>query len=141
MGEWSGRLRSAVAVSVGVEAVLAAAGAVYLTAGLFTDEATEFTAAVFQAVLAWLLAVGLAWVSVGVRRRRGWARGPVITVQLLAVPVAWSMLTSQKWYLGVVLMAAAVVGLTGLHPAVLGRAGDPDRAVPEGDRAAATRPR
>jgi hypothetical protein len=47
----------------------------------------------------------------------------VITVQIIALPLAWSMTTSEKWYLGVLLFAAALVGLTGIHPEVLGRAG------------------
>lgn len=141
MGEWPERLRSAVAASVGVEAVLTTAGAVYLTVGLFTDEATEFTAAVFQVVLAWSLAVALGLLVVGVVRRRGWARGPVITVQLLAVPVAMSMLASEKWYLGVLLITAAVVGLTGAHPAVLGSARGEDQDAGQPAQGRVTRSR
>jgi hypothetical protein len=136
MGEWYQRLRSAVAVAVGLEALLVAAGAVYLTAGLFTDNATEFAAAVFQAVIAWMLAAALGWLAVGVLQRKAWARGPVITAQLLALPVAWSMIGSEKWYLGAVLMVAGVIGLTGVHPAVLGRAGGEDRTAPRDQHAA-----
>jgi hypothetical protein len=140
MHEWPRRLRSAVVAALGVEAALVVAAAVYLTQGLVTEEATEFAAAVLETVLAWLLAVGLAVLMVGVRRRRAWARGPVITIQLFALAVAWSMTTSEKWYLGVLLLAAALVGLTGIHPEVLGRAG---RRGAEDDASAssASRPR
>ena len=124
MHEWPRRLRSAVVASLGVESALVLAGALYLTRGLFTEEATEFGAAVLEAVLAWLLAAGIALLMVGVARRKAWARGPVITIQFFVLAVAWSMATSQKWYLGVLLLGAALVGLTGLHPDVLGRARD-----------------
>lgn len=139
MGEWPGRLRFAVAIALGVETLLTLVAAAYLTRGLFTDDATEFDAAVWMTVLAWLLAISLAILAWGVLGRHAWARGPVITVQLIALPVAWTMLNSQKWYLGIVLLVAAIVGLTGIHPSVLGRAGG---QRPQIDRSAApTRPR
>lgn len=122
MGEWPKRLRFAVAGAVAVESLLTAAGAVYLSVGLATEEATERDAASWETAIAWVAALGLGALVVGVLRRRGWARGPVITVQLLALPVSWSMLGSEKWYLGAVLGAAALVGLTGVHPEVLGTA-------------------
>lgn len=123
MREWPGRLRFAVAAALGVETLLTLAAAIYLTRGLRTDDATEFDAAVWMTVLAWALAVSLAVLAWGVIGRRAWARGPVITLQLIALPVAWTMLTSEKWYLGTLLLVAALAGLTGLHPSVLGRAG------------------
>jgi hypothetical protein len=110
---------------------MVAAGAIYLTVGLFTDEATEFGAAVLLAVCAWALTAALVALAVGVSRRRAWARGPVVTVQILALPVAWSALTSEKWYLGGLLLGAALVGLTGVHPDVLGRAGGERQRQPE----------
>jgi hypothetical protein len=123
MSEWPGRLRFAVAAALGVETLLTLAAGIYLTHGLLTDDATEFDAAVWMTVLVWALALSLAVLARGVLGRRAWARGPVITLQLIALPVAWTMLTSEKWYLGALLLVAAVVGLTGLHPSVLGRAG------------------
>jgi hypothetical protein len=123
MSEWPRRLRFAVVAALGVETLLTLAAAIYLTDGLLTDDATEFDAAVWMTILVWALAVSLAILARGVLGRRAWARGPVITLQLLALPVAWTMLTSEKWYLGALLLVAALAGLTGLHPSVLGRAG------------------
>jgi hypothetical protein len=133
--EWAKRLRFAITVALGVESLLTLWGALYLTTGLLSgDQATERNAAIWEAGIAWSLGLTLAILAWGVVDHRRWARGPVITVQLLALPVGWSALSSEKWYIGVVLLSGALLGLSGVHPAVLGRAGggvdDPGAAEP-----------
>jgi hypothetical protein len=56
----------------------------------------------------------------GLLARRSWSRGPAVITQLLALPVAYSLLQvdSVAVWAGILLGAAAVVGLVLLvHPA------------------------
>lgn len=77
-----------------------------------------------KGVLAGLLVLVLAALPLGaaygLRRRRSWSRGPALIMQLLCLPIAWTMLKSD----GAVVPAGAVLGalaLAGLfllvHPA------------------------
>ncbi|NEE46419.1 hypothetical protein G3M55_17585, partial [Streptomyces sp. SID8455] len=45
---------------------------------------------------------------------RGWSRGPALITQIMALPVAWTLLRSQGALIpaGIVLAAVAVTGLT-----------------------------
>ncbi|WP_234343757.1 hypothetical protein [Streptomyces sp. NRRL F-5123] len=51
----------------------------------------------------------------GLRRSRRWSRGPALIMQLLALPVAWTMLHSS----GAVVAGGAVLGLLALAGLVL----------------------
>ncbi|WP_174887104.1 hypothetical protein [Streptomyces abyssomicinicus] len=56
----------------------------------------------------------------GLLARRSWSRGPAVITQLLALPVAYSLLQADSVaiWAGILLAAAAVVGLVLLvHPA------------------------
>ncbi|MYS23854.1 hypothetical protein GTW78_27865 [Streptomyces sp. SID4948] len=77
-----------------------------------------------KAVLAGLLVLVLAALPLGaaygLRRARRWSRGPALIMQLISLPIAWTMLHSD----GAVIAGGAVLGvlaLTGLvllvHPA------------------------
>lgn len=77
-----------------------------------------------NAVLAGLLVLALAALPLGaaygLRRARRWSRGPALIMQLLALPIAWTMLKSDGAFVaaGAVLGALAVAGLVLLvHPA------------------------
>jgi len=77
-----------------------------------------------NAVLAGLLVLVLAALPLGaaygLRKARRWSRGPALIMQLLALPIAWTMIKSDGGVVagGVVLGVLAIAGLVLLvHPA------------------------
>lgn len=75
-------------------------------------------------ILAGLLVLLLAALPLaaayGLRRARRWSRGPALIMQLLSLPIAWTMLHSEGLVIagGAVLGALALGGLALLvHPA------------------------
>jgi hypothetical protein len=68
-----------------------------------TGIATAVT--VYTAVMAALLG-GLGW---ALHRRRSWARGPAIVLQLLLLPIGYSMVTTGLW-LGAAVIAVGLCG-------------------------------
>ncbi len=60
---------------------------------------------VYTAMMAALLG-GLGWALYG---RRSWARGPAIVLELLLLPIGYSMFSAGLW-LGVVVMAVGLCG-------------------------------
>jgi hypothetical protein len=65
---------------------------------------------VYTALMAGLLGL-LAW---GLARRRTWARGPAIVLQILALPIGYSMATSGLAWPGIVLIVAGLSGAAAL---------------------------
>lgn len=65
---------------------------------------------VFAALMAGALGL-LAW---ALGRRHGWARGPAVVLQLLILPIGYSMMTSGMAWLGVPVIAAGLAGAAAL---------------------------
>jgi hypothetical protein len=82
------RARLLVAAGVAIEALLVAAGAVASAVTSATGSAQDRVGAIFLAVTALALAVGLGTVALGVRRGLRWARTPTLVWQALQVLVA-----------------------------------------------------
>jgi hypothetical protein len=59
-------------------------------------------AAILTAVLA-----GLSW---ALHRRRAWARGPAVVLQLLLLPIGYYMITGGQAWLGIPVMIIGLVG-------------------------------
>ena len=60
---------------------------------------------------------GLAWCAVQLRRRRSWARSPVVFAQLIQLGVASSFWGGQTTYVAVALGLVALIVLAGVfHP-------------------------
>ena len=57
------------------------------------------TCAILLGLLAWMLA-----------RRRGWARGPAVVLQLMLLPVGWYMVSGGLAWLGVPVFLLGLVG-------------------------------
>ena len=105
----------AVAVVVGIEALGLAASAIWLIAyQLLGHRPHDPLDAWLVFVFAALMAMGLAFVWRGIRLRRRWSRSPAVLTQLLAVPVGFNACGDGVWWLGVPVIACAVVGLVGL---------------------------
>ncbi|MFD7614677.1 hypothetical protein [Streptomyces sp. NPDC059828] len=106
------RLTAAAAVC-GLEALALVAGGVYLlvTGLVGTPESTTQA----ESGGATLIALGLIplLAARGLLLRRGWSRGPAIITQLMALPVAWTLLRSSGALIpaGIALALVAVIGL------------------------------
>lgn len=98
---WAVRLLSAEAVAVG-------AVAAYLAYEDVTGTATDVRAAVFLTLYAVGMAAALGGLAYALSRRRPWARGPVVALQLILLPIAYYLATGGLPWLGI---PVAVVGL------------------------------
>ncbi|MFI7586687.1 hypothetical protein ACIB24_06380 [Spongisporangium articulatum] len=96
-------LRRVVAALVVLEALLLLAGVVALA--LSADSANV----VVMIVVGLALAGGLAAAAVGALQGRRWARGPILTWQLVQGGIALSVVFSPTWWVGVPLLAISVV--------------------------------
>ena len=102
-------LRWALGLLAGETAVLTVLVALLIYADLTATAASTSSAlgiTVFTAVMA-ALQGGLAW---ALYRRHGWARGPAIVLQLLFVPIGFSLASGGLPAFG---LPAVVVGLAG----------------------------
>ncbi|MFJ8585089.1 hypothetical protein ACIRD2_10580 [Streptomyces sp. NPDC093595] len=112
------RVTAAAAVA-GLEALALFAGGAYLFVTSLTGTPDNLTQALTGG--ATLLALGLIplLAARGLLRCRSWSRGPAIITQLMALPVAWTLLQADSAAIpgGIALAAAAVTGLVLLlHP-------------------------
>jgi hypothetical protein len=60
----------------------------------------------FTAIMAILLGL-FAW---ALARRRGWARGPAVVLELMLLPVGWFMTTGGLAWLGVPVLLIGLLG-------------------------------
>jgi hypothetical protein len=97
-------------VLVGAEAVGLGALLIFLLYEDATAKASSVSGAVVVTVYTALMAALLGLLAWGLSRRRAWARGPAVVLQILALPIGYSMATSGLGWLGVLLI---VVGLSG----------------------------
>lgn len=111
-------MTAAAAVS-GLEALALFAGGAYILVATLTGRPDGLT----QALTGGLTLIGLGLIPLiaarGLLRCRSWSRGPALITQLLALPVAWTLVTAKGALLpaGIALGLAAVAGLVLLlHP-------------------------
>ncbi|WP_228984309.1 hypothetical protein [Streptomyces sp. DH12] len=113
------RVTAAAAVA-GLEALALFAGGVYVLVNTLTGTPDGVTQALTGG--ATLVALGLIplLAARGLLRCRSWSRGPAIVTQIMALPVAYTLLTATGAAIpaGIALAAAAITGLVCLvHPA------------------------
>ena len=85
--------------------------AVFLVYDAVTRTSQSGTSAVAIVVFTLLMAAFLAGLGYALARLHRWARGPALVLQLLLLPIAWSVLTNGIAILGVVMI---VIGLAGV---------------------------
>ncbi len=98
---WAVRLLYAEAAAAGV-------GTGYLLYEDITSTATDVRAAILVTLYALALAGALGGLAYALSRRRPWARGPVVAIQLLFLPVGYYLATGGQPWLGIPI---ALVGL------------------------------
>ena len=103
------RLRQVVQVLVTLEAVALVVGAVAGVIAVAAGDPSNPGAVLSLAAIALVLGIGLGFCARGIASGARWARGPVLTWQLLQAGVAMPLSASGAWWVGVPLLAVAVV--------------------------------
>jgi hypothetical protein len=103
------RLRTLVAALVSVEALLLVGGAVFLLVESVASARGNRAAELALAAIAIVVGAALAGCVRGVLRGLRWARGPVLTWQLLQAFIGMQLSRSSDWWAGVLLLVAALV--------------------------------
>lgn len=95
---------------LGAEAVLLTLLTVFLVYAALAGEGSTAGTAVGTTIFVALLAGLLGWFAWSLFRRRAWARGPAIVLQLLLVPIGATMLTGGAPTLGIPTILLGLVG-------------------------------
>lgn len=95
---------------LGAETVLLALVTVFLVDADIAGEGATAMTAIATTVFVALLAGLLGWLAWSLLRRRAWARGPAIVLQLLLVPIGVTMLTGGAPTVGI---PTILIGLAG----------------------------
>jgi hypothetical protein len=103
----------AVGAVVIVQAVLIAIASVVLAVEGLRPETVDRLGAELLAAIGVASAVAIAVLGRGVGRRRPWSRSPVLVIELICLPIAYTVVRNGKWWAGVPLAvsAAAALGL------------------------------
>lgn len=107
-----GRLTAAAALC-GLEALALFAGGLYMLVSGLTGDPESTSQAETGGVTLIALGVIPLLAARGLLLRRGWSRGPALITQIMALPVAWTLLRSSGALIpaGIVLAVVAVTSL------------------------------
>jgi hypothetical protein len=100
---WAVRLMIVEAAALGVVTV-------WLVYELATTTATTVRGAVIVTVYAGLMAALFGLLGRALHRRRAWARGPAIVLEMLLIPIGYYMTTGGVAWLGLPVIAFGLVG-------------------------------
>ncbi len=99
-------------VIVGLQGLVVLAFAVYYVSQ--QAKAYSLFNVLVSAALFILSGAGLLLVAKGLLERRGWARSPALTWEIVCLPVAWSLGQSGRWYIGLPVGLLTLLALAGL---------------------------
>ena len=103
------RLRLAVAALVALEAAVLVGLAVFVGVETVVASPTDVAGSLALAAVTLVIGVGLGLCARGVLAARRWSKAPVITWQLLQAGIAMPLSSSARWYIGIPLLAVAIV--------------------------------
>lgn len=106
--DWVYRLAANLALLEGV--IVGGLGLFLIVNSLFSEVA-ERDAWIAEIAFAAIGSAGLILASRGLRQRKSWGRAPVVLANLIATPVAYYLITSDRIILGVMLGLIAVPAL------------------------------
>ena len=107
-GDWIYRLASALAI---LEGLVVAGLGLFLILNSFLSDVSEPSAWLAEIAFAALGATGLIAAGYGLKRRKNWGRAPVVIANLIALPVAYYLWTSDQKIVALILGAIAVPAL------------------------------
>jgi peptidoglycan/LPS O-acetylase OafA/YrhL len=106
--DWLYRLASSLAI---VEGLIVAGLGLFLVLNSFFSDIEEPSAWVAEIAYAALGATGLIIAGIGLRRRKNWGRAPVVIANLIALPVAYYLWTSDQKIVAILLGLIALPAL------------------------------
>jgi hypothetical protein len=109
-GDGSPMARAAAAVLL-LQAVFVVVLSALLAFEGFQPDAVDRLGAEILALIGVASAVVLGLLARGIAAGRRWARGPVVVVELICLPIAWNIIQNDKWYAGVPLGVSAIAVL------------------------------
>ncbi|MBM3720142.1 MAG: hypothetical protein FJW51_05885 [Actinobacteria bacterium] len=105
---WLYRLASALAI---LEGLIVAALGLFLILNSFFSDVEEPSAWIAEIAFASLGAFGLIVAGIGLKKRKNWGRAPVVIANLIALPVAYYLWTSDEKLVAVLLGLIALPAL------------------------------
>lgn len=111
-GGGSPTARAAAAIVL-LQAALLIVGSVVLAVAGFRPETVDRLGAEVLAAIGVASGVALALLARGVAGAQRWSRSPVLVLEIISLPIAWTIVQNDKWFAGVPLgvSAAAVLVL------------------------------
>jgi hypothetical protein len=105
----------AAALVVALEGLVALGLGLYVAVETLAGAAEDVTSALAESVFGVGIGAGLLWVAWGgLFRMERWGRSPSVLAQIFVLPVAITLIQSDKPLYGIPLIAVAVIGLGAL---------------------------
>ena len=113
--DWLYRLASTLAI---LEGLIVAGLGLFLVFNSFFSDVEEPSAWLAEIAFAALGSIGLIVAGMGLKRRKNWGRAPVVIANLIALPVAYYLWTSDQMVIAILLGAIALPALVSAFLAI-----------------------
>ena len=113
--DWLYRLASTLAI---LEGLIVAGLGLFLVFNSFFSDVEEPSAWLAEIAFAALGSIGLIVAGKGLNRRKNWGRAPVVIANLIALPVAYYLWTSNQMIIALLLGAIALPALVSAFLAI-----------------------
>ena len=113
--DWLYRLASTLAI---LEGLIVAGLGLFLVFNSFFSDVEEPSAWLAEIAFAALGSIGLIVAGMGLKRRKNWGRAPVVIANLIALPVAYYLWTSDQMIIALLLGAIALPALVSAFLAI-----------------------
>lgn len=113
--DWLYRLASILAI---LEGLIVAGLGLFLVFNSFFSDVEEPSAWLAEIAFAALGSIGLIVAGMGLNRRKNWGRAPVVIANLIALPVAYYLWTSDQKVIALLLGAIALPALVSAFLAI-----------------------
>ena len=113
--DWIYRLASSLAI---LEGLIVAGLGLFLVLNSFFSDVEEPSAWLAEIAFAALGSIGLIVAGMGLKRRKNWGRAPVVIANLIALPVAYYLWTSDQKVVALLLGAIALPALVSAFLAI-----------------------
>ena len=113
--DWLYRLASTLAI---LEGLIVAGLGLFLVFNSFFSDVEEPSAWLAEIAFAALGAIGLIVAGMGLKRKKNWGRAPVVIANLIALPVAYYLWTSDQKVVALLLGAIALPALVSAFLAI-----------------------
>jgi peptidoglycan/LPS O-acetylase OafA/YrhL len=113
--DWLYRLASSLAI---LEGLIVAGLGLFLVLNSFFADVEEPSAWLAEITFAALGSIGLIVAGMGLKRRKNWGRAPVVIANLIALPVAYYLWTSNQMVIAILLGSIALPALVSAFLAI-----------------------